>query len=331
MHLWIDKSAWVSSKACAKANRLTIDKIERIAVIKHAALGDLLLTRPLFITLREYFPKSKITLNVIDNYLDGIPYDLIDDIYIIKKDESSFYHNYITYRKFGHYDLLFDITATTRSFWISYIANAKLKIGYKHKGVERLVYDAAVPRSDYKFEAETFLDQLLILGLSYKWPLEFNFDYEPLQREKPYILYFPTASTMQKCWSLQKYYHLIDTLCRDLSQFDHIILRGVSRWEKEICNNIKDKIGNINNILILDGGNETPKIVKGAKLVVSNDTGIRNMAIAAYTPSVGIFVNTLPFRYFPRFGNHQVIFRIDGSEPSVIQVKEAVYRSLSLK
>jgi ADP-heptose:LPS heptosyltransferase len=331
MHLWVDKYAWVGNQAVAKASKLDIDNIERIVVIKHAAVGDLILTRPFLITLREYFSTANLTLNVIKSYLSGVPNDLVNEVYIVDDEKSSLYRRHRIYKQFGTYDLLFDITATTRSFWISHFTKAKFKIGFMHKGIERLVYDAAVPRSDYKFEAESFLDQLLLLGLSYQWPLRFDLQHKSFQRDKPFILYFPTASTKRKCWSVDNFSKLISLLCKELPKFDHIILKGLAGWEKNICLEIQKKIGKIRNVALLSGGDDTPKFLKGAKLVVSNDTGIRNIAIALNTPTVGIFITTLPFRYFPHFGNHQVVFQMDGTAPSVNKVKEAVLKVIATK
>jgi ADP-heptose:LPS heptosyltransferase len=57
-------------------------------------------------------------------------------------------------------------------------------------------------------------------------------------------------------------------------------------------------------------------------LLISNDTGIRNMAIAVNTPTVGIFLVIQPFKYWPREGGHDCIFNLE-SQPSV----EDVYKS----
>jgi len=62
MKLWLDKGVWTRKKAKQKAALLDLEKIQTIGVIKHAALGDLMATRPFLITLREYCPNAKITL-----------------------------------------------------------------------------------------------------------------------------------------------------------------------------------------------------------------------------------------------------------------------------
>jgi ADP-heptose:LPS heptosyltransferase len=329
LRLWLDHSVWSTRKGREKAARIDLDQARSIAVIKYAALGDMLLTRPFLITLRQYFPNARIVLSVLSIYQGGVPHDLIDEVHVVDKAEKSPIRIYRNYRELGEHDIIFDISATSRSFWVTRVNRARLKVGFVYKGVHRLFYDVAVPRSIYRFESESFLDQLLVLGLSYAWPLQFDLHSESPNQQKPYILYFPTASIAPKCWPADLFIQLIGLLSDELPQFDHLILPGIADWEKEICRRIGEEIGNKNNAKIIDDGEDALHWVNGADLVVSNDTGIRNMAIAAYTPTVGIFFSTVPFRYLPRFGHHEVVYRLDRKPPSVEEVRSAVRRFLA--
>ena len=82
--------------------------------------------------------------------------------------------------------------------------------------------------------------------------------------------------------------------------------------------------GSYENLRYIKGSEETPALINGATALVSNDTGIRNLAIATATPTVGIFISTLPFNYQPRFGLHKVIYAIEGGQPDVAAVKTAL-------
>jgi hypothetical protein len=42
---------------------------------------------------------------------------------------------------------------------------ATLKIDFIHKGLQRLRCDVAIPRAHYRFEVETFMEQLNVIGL----------------------------------------------------------------------------------------------------------------------------------------------------------------------
>jgi ADP-heptose:LPS heptosyltransferase len=74
---------------------------------------------------------------------------------------------------------------------------------------------------------------------------------------------------------------------------------------------------------------QTIALMKAAQCVISNDTGIRNLAISTETPTVGIFFSTIPFRYWPRYGRHIAVFNADGSVPSVTAVYQAIENVLA--
>jgi ADP-heptose:LPS heptosyltransferase len=330
MKIWSWKRNWVARRAAEKAAQLEFDKVKRIAVLKHAALGDLVLTRPFLITLRQYFPNAEITLSVAKHYMNGIPNELVDHVHVIhsKKDGKGIVTRWKEIRGLKQQDLLFDITAVSRTFWISKLTRAKLKIGFKHKLVHRLIYDVAVDRTAYKFEAETFMDQLLVLGMQYKWPLEFALNANPTPIEGNYIVYFPTASDNYKSWELHRFAELINELHTRYPQFKHVLLAGIADWERKICDKIEALINDKQNFLRIDGSEETFDIIAGASMLVSNDTGIRNLAIAYHTPTVCIFITTLPFTYAPRFDHHEIVFKAEGGQPEVKQVLDASLRVL---
>ena len=153
MLLWTALQTWVSKNAAQKAAKLERDKVKNIVVIKHAALGDMLLIRPMLISLRESFPNAKLTLSVVTNYMSGVPEDLVDRIHVSKGNEKrySFFETYKSYKELGEQDILFDISATSRSFWLTKLTPATLKIGFIHRGLHRLLYDmeGEVPEEAY--------------------------------------------------------------------------------------------------------------------------------------------------------------------------------------
>ncbi|MEN4054234.1 hypothetical protein, partial [Sulfurimonas sp. NWX79] len=58
-------------------------------------------------------------------------------------------------------------------------------------------------------------------------------------------------------------------------------------------------------------------------MLVSNDTGVRNMGIALEIPTVGIFFEIPPFRYWPREEKHDCVFTIEYESPAVDDVFDA--------
>jgi ADP-heptose:LPS heptosyltransferase len=74
---------------------------------------------------------------------------------------------------------------------------------------------------------------------------------------------------------------------------------------------------------------ETMAYLAASEIVVCNDTGIRNMAIAAGTKTVGLFFSTVPYRYLPNPQMHYAVYNVDGSIPAVESVVETVQKSLN--
>ncbi|MBD3797958.1 MAG: lipopolysaccharide heptosyltransferase family protein, partial [Campylobacterales bacterium] len=57
-------SAFASKKAREYLATISPSDVKNIAVIRHAAIGDFVVTRPFLIELRKFFPNAKITLSV---------------------------------------------------------------------------------------------------------------------------------------------------------------------------------------------------------------------------------------------------------------------------
>jgi len=102
----------------SKAEKLHFDDVRSIAV-KHAALGDMLLTRSFLLTLRKYLPNAKITINVVENYQFGIPHDLVDRVHVTlsSRQQPGIVARFRNFRELGPHDLLFDLSAVTRGLF----------------------------------------------------------------------------------------------------------------------------------------------------------------------------------------------------------------------
>lgn len=333
MKLWKERHTWVARNAEQKLACLQHTDVKRIAVIKHAAYGDLLCTRPFLVTLRQLFPQASITFCGISHYTRGLPHDLVDRVHIVpsRKDKKGHWHTFKEYKKLGSHDLLFDLTGSTPSFMVSLLNRAAFKIGFQHRAIHKWIYDVAIPRAEFRFEAETFIEQLNLLGFQAKLPLDYGLQIDPIQREKPYLVYFPTASTPDKCWPMERFVQLIDNLATQYPEREHILLKGLSGWERDTVDQASKQLTHHHNVVALEAGPEDARLLKGAALLVANDTGIRHLGLAVGIPTVGIFYHTTPFGYWPRYAHHEVVFDPAGTPPPVDQVTAAVQRILHTK
>ena len=115
---------------------------------------------------------------------------------------------------------------------------------------------------------------------------------------------------------------------------DHIVLKGIGSDEsvQQLMKNYDVK----NNVMTrqIDNVEDTITFIRGASLVISNDTGIRHLAIAGGIPSIGVFSVVDPFtssafRYWPRFGQHEIAITADGSWPDTEHVLRLAIKLLS--
>lgn len=333
MKLWRHRYIHASPRAERELAAIAPEAVRSVAVIKHAALGDLVLARPFLTAVRKHFPNAHITFGAIANYLNGVPEDLVHRVHVAAgqfRPRPSFPTRVRSYRELGAHDLLFDITASSASMWIAALNPARIKVGYRHHPLARFIYDIAIPRQIFRFEAENFLDQLAVLRLPLDWPPDFGYPPRTARDDPPYVLYFPTASTPVKCWPAASYGALLGRLAAELPGHEHRVLYGVADWEVARGDEtLAGGAGRPNVRAVRDARGEAfRELIRGATLLICNDTGVRNQAIALGTPTLGVFTIGMVLTYLPRFGHHAAVHDPVTEEPSVDAVHDAARRLL---
>jgi ADP-heptose:LPS heptosyltransferase len=137
MKLWFEKGAWASKKGIKNAGALSPESVRSIVIIRHAAIGDMMVLRPFLLQARAFFPNAKITLSIVSNYSYGTATDLVDRVHVVDKKiggkKTSFFSRLKQIREQGEHDLLFDMADTSSSGMVSIFTKAKLKIGFPYR------------------------------------------------------------------------------------------------------------------------------------------------------------------------------------------------------
>ena len=308
--------------------------INQIVVIRHAAIGDFMNIRPFLLGLKSFFPNAKITLSTINTYAYGTPDDLIDAVHIIDRivdnRKTSAFQRIKQIKQLPQSDLLFDLTDSSLSLLTAIFSKPKLKIGYSYRPSRRFFYDISTLRSDFVLEADSVLHMLYMLGYSHHGDLEYGYDKRYPKKHTKQIVYFAGASMKNKCWSEDKFTTLIGQLADLYPDYQHVILQGIREDEKflEIYNPISHKKNvSLQETMSLES---VMQFLSNSHLLISNDTGIRNMAIATQTPTIGIFFDIAPFKYWPNEKIHDCVFNENYQQPSVDNVLESAQRMMKI-
>lgn len=325
--LWNDPFLRARPGAAAKLAALDPAAVRSVAVIKHAALGDLVLTRPFLREARRHFPSARITLGLSSNYRRGAPVDLADAVHVVERGLGA-RAALANYREFGRHDIVFDLTATARSRWLVLLNRPHLAVGLAGSRLDSRLYDVVVPRNGFKYEAESFLDLLQAVGLPVAWPPDFALDAPPRPQAAPYVLHFVTASTPGKSWPVERFAQLAVALRQARPGLGQCFLAGIADWEQAAAADLRARLAAVPGAVVLPPEAPLEGWCAHAAVCIANDTGARNLAIAFGAPTVGIFFDTPPFRYLPRFGRHEAVFAPGRALPEVDAVAAAALRLL---
>ncbi|WP_394212453.1 glycosyltransferase family 9 protein [Enterovibrio calviensis] len=323
-----EKGAYASKAAKHYLNNeFDPNKVQKIAVIRHAALGDQVITRPFLIEARKFFPNAEITLVALSTYQYGMPSDLVDRTVVLhgrdQKDNVSFSDKMANFREVGDQDLIFDLACTNRSYWVNLLNKAKLKVGFPYKSwLKGTLYNAAVCRSDLQPEVETMLDMLRLLGHNPVNRLDFGYPDHAIMSESnnPYFAYFNGASQPRKVLKNEQVIALMEMAIKAFPEVKHVFLEGVKDNEKgDFLSHLTAHDNfEIQPCMPLD---ELLTFTAKAQLVIAPDTGVRNVAISTHTPTIGIFYATVPFRYTPRYEPiHHIVMNASCAIPSNEQI-----------
>ena len=327
MQLWFRQGIWASKKAKKNIKKLDPLSIKSIAVIRHQALGDMVLIRAFLIEARKAFPNASITLSLIDRYTLGAPEDLVDRVHVINRKATAS-EKYKQTKELGYHDFIFDLASTPRSRQLCLLNKALIKFGFPYKKFRAfLYYDIAIPRNDLTYEVDDMLKMLQAVGVKTTYPHIFDLPGEAIKRDKNYVVYFIGASNTYKMWPTENYAEIISRLSDEFPQFEHLILEGINHWEK--ADAPLSEISSRDNVSIIepDTIDFAISLLKGATLSVSNDTGIRHLAVTAGTPTVGIF-HANPYRYWPRYNHHDIVMKQEDGPALVDEVHQSCVNTL---
>ena len=296
-------------------NIIDKNRINKILVIKPAAIGDVLLCTPVAENLRHNFPDAKIvflTQKFCKEVLTGNPF--IDRIltYDLKLDSGRCIIRNIRKQK---YDLVIDLFGNPRTAVITFWSGAKYKVGYKFNW-RSIAYNIKVtPRGGEVRNIEFNLDSLRALGLeiitdkpmfyinSVHAEFADKFFNENGLNEGNVIGINPSGTWETKVWYSEKFIELIKKLS---SKYKFLLFWGNDK-ELETAQKIKDAAGGNTYLIPETDLKYMAAMQMKCKAFLTNDTGPMHIAWVSGVNTAAIFGPTNPQLQGPVSKNSLVI------------------------
>ncbi len=277
----------------------------KFLIIRFSSIGDIVLTSPVIRCLRNKFPDAEIhflTKQSFRSIVEHNPY--INKVHTLGDSFEIMLHELMI----EEYDYIIDLHHNLRTMRIKRHLKTVKSFSFNKLNIEKFILtNFKINTLPKKHIVDRNLETVASLGvvndgmgLDYFIPKmdEIKKDDIPTSHMHGYIAIVIGAALATKKLPL----HKLKKLC---SFIDHpiVLLGGKEDYEDgmEIAKADDIKIYNACGKFNL---NESADLVKGAKLVISHDTGLMHIAAALQKPVISVWGNTVPaFGMYPYYGN----------------------------
>ena len=294
---------------------------KKILIVKPSSLGDVVHSLPFLNSIRSCFPKAEIHWVIakgLEGLLQGHP--MIDRLVVINKDLWKKISRaaqtvrevkglFQSLRDEG-YDLAVDLQGLLRSGLITMASRAPVRIGFAEaREGSRLFYNHKVRGGKDVHAVERYMKIAGALGCDTE-EIIFTFPFPKKQADAAggigeisgdYCVIVPGARWKTKVWPAENFGEAASMLP----------LRSVvigSGPDAEIAERVVSSSGG--KAVSVAGRTTLPELIgimRGARLVISNDSGPMHIAAACGVPVVAIFGPTSPERTGPYGRSHVVV------------------------
>ncbi|OGW81138.1 MAG: lipopolysaccharide heptosyltransferase II [Omnitrophica bacterium RIFCSPHIGHO2_02_FULL_45_28] len=286
-----------------KVQPITPSKLKRILVVRSDRIGDVILSTPVFSAIKEKYPHCYLAVLVdqsVETLVRGNPF--VDEViaYDKKGKHRSWWRTLwlgIGLRKY-HFDLAIHLHPTNRVHILSWLAGIPIRIGYCRKNHYLLTHSIEErKRLGKRHEAEYNFDLLQFIHIPAPHRLKLYVPLHPEDKNElkmlapdlkdPYVVYHPSASCPSKIWPPERMAELANSLAHECGTFSVIVASGSGVNEANLMEmHLKQSYMNLGGKLSLG---MLGWLLKGARLLVSNDSGPVHFASAVGTPVISIF------------------------------------------
>jgi ADP-heptose:LPS heptosyltransferase len=278
--------------------------VAKFLIIRFSSIGDIVLTTPVIRCLRKQFPDAQIhflTKQSFKSIVTSNPY--IDKVHVLGDSFELMLHELKT----EEYDYIIDLHHNLRTLRIKrFLKNVKA-FSFDKLNVEKFIYtNFKINTLPKKHIVDRNLEAIASLavvndgqGLDYFIPEKDKIKEKdlPASHMLGYIAVVIGAALATKKMPL----HKLKELCNSINH--PIVLLGDK-------NDYEDgkAIAAVDDIKVYNACgkfnlNESADILRGAKLVITHDTGLMHIAAALQKPIISVWGNTVPaFGMYPYYG-----------------------------
>ncbi len=279
-----------------------------VLVIKHGALGDIVLAFPAFSAIRAAHPEAHIVLLTTAPFAGFLrPSPWFDDVAVDARPEFWNVSGLLRLRRqLRGFDLVYDLQTSSRSSRYFRLAGAPRWSGI----APGCALPHANPKRNFLHTRERLADQLGMAGIPVLAPPDLSWlkvDISKFRLPSRYALLVPGSSPHrpEKKWPEQKFAALATQLPMPAVVVGSAAETPLAAVIKSFSRKAVDLTGRT-------GLAELAAVIAGAGLAVGNDTGPMHLAAALGVPSVVLFSGASdPALTAPRYP--------DGSWPGILQ------------
>lgn len=309
-------------------------EIERILVIKLQHLGDVLLTTPIYKTVKEQFPHINIDVLIYQETKEVLLGNTdLDNIFTIDrkwKKKGLYYQcqkevELFKQLKAQKYNLILNLTDRWRGAWLTRMLQPtnSVSLPYQHRRGKlwrnSFSHIYRVPQQP-RHTVEKNLDALRRLGIqpsSNQKRLTFNVSDDYLEKMRRYfkenklgsrqiVVIHPTSRWMFKAWTKEGFSQLLALLVSN--NFDVIMISGPAEIEVQYAQSIltmpHKQVFDLSGQLSIQ---ETAAVIKLADCLIGLDSVAIHLSAAVSTPCVALFGPTFDQVWYPWSVEHKIV------------------------
>ncbi|KPJ48479.1 hypothetical protein AMJ40_07400, partial [candidate division TA06 bacterium DG_26] len=266
-----------------------------VLVIKDAGLGDTLIASSFLREVRAHLPIDTLDFVGDPKATQVLPTSVLDRVHLFDRGEVA------------ALPLVRRIRAELRFL-------RRLRCGFRTYGFEEFLYNVKVEKSTELYESENYLAFLRRMGKTGLDPLPFFSPGSDAIRDAKRIFLDcpcadqivglnPGASVAIKRWPAERFARLGDILSAE--GFTVAIVEGPS--EMGIGSRVAKMMSGVPIQVKQLPFNVLAAVIKGMRLLISNDTAVLHLGVSVGTSTLGIFGPTDPIAYTPPIGPHHYI------------------------